>query len=1033
MTANDKLKHLISIPIPDKLPYTCTGGYEVKEKEDLAFHLIIDQILKENDSFFQDDFEEIYPKLEPEDQQKLSIALIEHYNFAEKIDNYKSRWELSRSASIILQFIDAKDDDFLALYLKKHTDYDLNINNYTAILLNLSHRVRTEKLGQNLVTQIERLHSKHEALTKSGNHNDTRTTILVKKILGLYDTSSFLQKNVDSNFATGTLLQYLNTDFPIYDNDPYREEHLKIHDLINQKIEHDAKTISKDIIEFDEVKALLKEDRLIQKNHLMALMYQIVWKHYDAQYNHEDVQFANAFIRKRLPFEEQELMFILTAYIQPEMSRIHMFNMNSFFKNVEAHIKKNGVSDALKETLENIMTAKERAEYDDRDFKRIQTKTKEILSIHTEDFNDKVIPYLFGEDDQIGGFINSEIASLKPEARSKWYELFRFSSTASSGKPSNKKLVKAKELVTALGEKEFLAKVNNWFTHATKMEVTVQNEWYSFFISSNNTPTLKGIAWCLSTTDFSALDEIIEKLIVRCFKKIPGQGPSCGALGNACIYSVASRNSLEAVALLNRVKSRIAQRNTKALIGKYIVSIASSLDISVEELEDFSIPDFDLTNGEKSISFNDYQARISMPVFGKAVVEWIKPDGKLQKSVPSFVRKDFPTELKSIQNEKKLIPKTLTIQRDKLDRSYIQNRILSYPHFSKYYFQHGLMSKLSHKLIWNFEKQKKQTNAMWINEQWQDVNGKAVDWIDEACMVKLWHPLHSATAEILNWRQLLLDQEIKQPLKQAFREVYVLTEAEINTKVYSNRMAAHILKQHQFNALSGLRGWKYELLGAYDDGIDGAICNITIPAYNLSAEYWISEVNADDAFNDVGIWLYVATDQVRFKQNQNLLDLADVPRIVFSEVMRDVDLFVGVASVGNDPQWQDRGEAPQFNTYWENYSFGDLSEVAKTRKTVLENLIPRLKIADVCSIEGKFLIVKGKLRTYKIHIGSTNILMEPNDQYLCIVPDRSAGKAGDKLFIPFEGDRGLSIIISKAFLLADDDKITDKTITQQIK
>jgi hypothetical protein len=58
--------------------------------------------------------------------------------------------------------------------------------------------------------------------------------------------------------------------------------------------------------------------------------------------------------------------------------------------------------------------------------------------------------------------------------------------------------------------------------------------------------------------------------------------------------------------------------------------------------------------------------------------------------------------------------------------------------------------------------------------------------------------------------------------------------------------------------------------------------------------------------------------------------------------------------------------------------------------------------------------------------------MEPNDQYLCIVPDRNQPAAADNLFIPFEGDNGLSIILSKAFLLAADDAITDSTITRQI-
>ena len=59
--------------------------------------------------------------------------------------------------------------------------------------------------------------------------------------------------------------------------------------------------------------------------------------------------------------------------------------------------------------------------------------------------------------------------------------------------------------------------------------------------------------------------------------------------------------------------------------------------------------------------------------------------------------------------------------------------------------------------------------------------------------------------------------------------------------------------------------------------------------------------------------------------------------------------------------------------------------------------------------------------------------MEPNDQYLCIVRGRSSsGKGPGKLYLPFEGDETLSLILSKAFLLAADKSITDPAITSQI-
>ena len=74
--------------------------------------------------------------------------------------------------------------------------------------------------------------------------------------------------------------------------------------------------------------------------------------------------------------------------------------------------------------------------------------------------------------------------------------------------------------------------------------------------------------------------------------------------------------------------------------------------------------------------------------------------------------------------------------------------------------------------------------------------------------------------------------------------------------------------------------------------------------------------------------------------------------------------------------------------------------------------------------------MQGSIRNYKIHLGSTNIMMEPDDSYLCIVASRSSSK--DNIRLPFEGDAALSQILSKAILLANDNKIKDSSITSQI-
>lgn len=419
---------------------------------------------------------------------------------------------------------------------------------------------------------------------------------------------------------------------------------------------------------------------------------------------------------------------------------------------------------------------------------------------------------------------------------------------------------------------------------------------------------------------------------------------------------------------------------------------------------------------------------------GKTETQWYKPDGSPQKSIPANVKTQFTAALKDLRNEAKEIEQSLITQKDRLDRMLRVNRQLKWDYFYSMLFSHGLLSYLYEPIIWRFEKEGLIQAGIYREGQW--TNEKGETFIpNETCTVSLWHPVGESLTTIQVWRNFLQTQQIQQPFKQAFREVYLLTEAEVNTRVYSNRMAAHVLKQHQFNSLAKSRGWKYALMGCYDDGRYNEAASLDLPEYGLRAEFWVNEVNTDQAFNDAGIWHYVATDQVRFVKtgNDQPCNLIDVPVIVFSEVMRDVDLFVGVASVGNDPTWSDSGGIPAYRDYWQAYSFGDLSELAKTRKEILTQLLPRLKINKVAEIKDRFLVVKGKLRTYKIHIGSTNILMEPNDQYLCIVPDRSKPALGPNVFLPFEGDTGLSIILSKAFLLADDDQIEDGTIVSQIR
>ena len=762
---------------------------------------------------------------------------------------------------------------------------------------------------------------------------------------------------------------------------------------------------------------------------------------------------ADAFMRQilksKIVLDENDIELIFHSFYTHNRhgatKNILHWPINLFINQIVKNVKDNAVSEKLRTVLLEIKTVlndQENAYYFEKDRVKLTEKIDNLL-FKSDDTKTGIKPTYFPGEDGFGTYANASIDKLKEEEKQQFFKLMLHAQKATGGKPSVKFLEESKELFKSFGADKYKQILNDWWLYIFSMKevVTEQNSvGYTYnaieFISTTNNDMIKGFVWsCVHFHDKTTVYNIA-RLGERCYRKIPDKGPAAAGIGNACLYVLANIKGLDGVGHLSRLKLRIKQSSTQNLIEKYLQEAAEKQGVTIHEIEDMAVDDYGLEVGEKKYDFDGYRAILKIRGVGKTALDWFKPDGTPQKAVPAVIKEKYAAKLKKIKDTAKQVDLAVGAQRDRLDRMFKSNRWIAGPAFDEYYFAHGLMSYLAHKLIWTTENNGKRTAVFYLNNTWCNNKGEEVQIeMTEDTLFSLWHPVFSTVAEIELWRAFMMECKIVQPLKQAYREVYLLTDAEINTVTYSNRMAAHILKQHQFNSLAKIRGWKYSLMGCFDNGMDSDYASTVLKEYNLRAEFWINEINADDAYNDTGIWLYIATDQVRFTDTTtgNAKQLIEIPPVVLSEIMRDIDLFVGVASVGNDPNWQDGGGLRGYNNYWQSYSFGDLTEVAKTRKTILEGLLPRLKLSKVATIKDKFLVVKGSLRTYKIHLGSTNILMEPNDQYLCIVADRGKKDPTENIFLPFEGDNGLSVILSKAMLLADDDKITDSTITSQIK
>ncbi|GAA3746449.1 hypothetical protein GCM10022225_32770 [Plantactinospora mayteni] len=518
--------------------------------------------------------------------------------------------------------------------------------------------------------------------------------------------------------------------------------------------------------------------------------------------------------------------------------------------------------------------------------------------------------------------------------------------------------------------------------------------------------------------------------------------PENAKLAREVIEILAGWSGDGAVGQLARIRAKTKHKGIMKKLVAALDTVATRAGLTPDQLLERTVPTFGLgPDGSRAERAGEVRVVLSLDPTGTPTLTFVGPDGKPRTSVPAAVKNGHPELVVELRGTLKELKQALPVERARIETALADGRRWTAAPWRRYYLDHPVTGAFARALIWECSADGGVTWRSGLpvrdGDGWAltGVDGAAVP-VDSEAAVRLWHPVRATLDEVRAWRERLYELELRQPFKQAFREIYLLTPAEVGTGGYSNRFAAHILKYGQAKALLAGRGWSGLQLGYYsEDGETGeAVKELTDADVDTRwrARFFVDLVNnavADD-YGHVG---YCATDQVRFDRYDGAgwvaVSLVDVPPLLLSEALRDVDLAVGVASVAADPEWTDRGEE-RYHDYWRATGFGTLDESAQVRREALARLLPRLKIADRVELTDRFLRVRGSMRSYRIHLGSGNILMEPNDAYLCIVAGRPTSTG--KLFLPFEDDR-LSLVLSKAFLLADDAKITDETILSQIK
>lgn len=631
-------------------------------------------------------------------------------------------------------------------------------------------------------------------------------------------------------------------------------------------------------------------------------------------------------------------------------------------------------------------------------------------------------PALLVTPDAWGQQVLDWLAQLDEGAALAWGALLGHC-TLSAGKPrpSAAWARRAAQLVAAVGAEAFSARLEGWLD-AARLGPTSQPAWgpkLELGLSDHNQDVVKGLLWAAGGLGDPHLAHTVARFGERCFKKLPGFGPGSARLGNACVHALGAMPGGVGVALLSGLSGKVRYASGRRRLDDALETAAARTGQSREDLEELAVPDLGLdAAGARRVPLGDFVGELAV-VGGDAVaLRWLTPAGKAQASVPKAVKEGHPGELKALKRQARELEALLEGQAARLQRLWLAGRRLPLGALRARYLEHPVVGQLGRRLLWLVEAGGQRHELLWQGGRLAAVGGARVELPDDA-QARLWHVLDAGALDgLLVWRDFADSVELKQPFAQLWREVYRPPDPAAHA---DRRFAGHLIRQHGLLNLCQQRGWRYTIQGHWDSA---NFPTLLLPRWSLMA---VLEAEPVDHKRDEVFFNYLTVGGVQFFRTEGdgfaptALPLSQVPPLVYSEVLRDVDLFIGASTVANEASFREADLNKSWRDAWRAWAWGELAPVAQTRGQLLARILPRTTLRDRARVEERWLVVQGPKEAFRIHLGTANVRRERDDQPLPVVADRQARERAARVFLPFEGDSMLGTILGKAFLLAADE------------
>ncbi|TLD70811.1 DUF4132 domain-containing protein [Phragmitibacter flavus] len=416
------------------------------------------------------------------------------------------------------------------------------------------------------------------------------------------------------------------------------------------------------------------------------------------------------------------------------------------------------------------------------------------------------------------------------------------------------------------------------------------------------TDLLRALIWlCIPHVD---LVDHLRDAGERCLLKLKNIGPRSAKIAAACAHVLSQQADSSATQAIVRLRTAAKHKSTRKGVAKAVTAVEERSGAEWAVLEETSVPDHGFTSsGELGYKVGDFSVSLAFARTGTPTLLWSDGTSPPSFKPPASVARDHSESVAEMQMLLRNLKKTWRDQILRLEAMMCLGRRISGGVWRSHYLSHPLVGPLSRRLLWEagdtvvgFEPFEKANE----DGRWVTIEGELFTPTDTDS-VRLWHPAELSDDQFQAWQRWVLARRLIQPFQQALREVH-RQDASPEDQTEDTRFKGEVLHQGTFAALCRQRGWDYQFHG----GPSQFEPSVEFLKLDIRAALKVTEnVRPSATTGQLIIWLHIVRVKFFACGRAEALPLQAVPAVVFSEVMRDVGLFIAASKAARDTGWRD--------------------------------------------------------------------------------------------------------------------------------